>query len=64
MGVSQAHLKQYDGAIASYSKEREQSGDDAELENALAEAYGAKGMQQQAQEARKKAAELKSGETD
>jgi membrane associated rhomboid family serine protease/Flp pilus assembly protein TadD len=64
MGVSQAHLKQYDDAIASYSKEREQSGDDAELENALAEAYGAKGMQQQAQEARNKAAELKSGETE
>jgi membrane associated rhomboid family serine protease/Flp pilus assembly protein TadD len=64
MGLSHAHLKQYDDAIAAYLKEREQSGDDAELENALAEAYGAKGMQQQAQEARNKAAKLKSGETD
>ncbi len=61
MGVSQAHLKQYDDAIASYLKEREQSGDDADLELALAEAYQAKGMTQQAQEARNKAARLKGG---
>jgi len=60
MGVSQAQLKQYDDAIASYSKEREESGDDAELENALADAYQAKGMTQQAQEARNKAGQLES----
>jgi rhomboid protease GluP len=64
LGVSQAHLKQYDEAIASYSKEREQGGDDAELENALAEAYEAKGLQQQAQEARNKAAQLKDQNSD
>jgi rhomboid protease GluP len=64
MGVSQSRLKQYDDAIASFSKEREQSGENAELENALAEAYEAKGMRQQAQETRNKAAELKNGETD
>jgi rhomboid protease GluP len=62
MGVSQDHLKQYDDAIASYSKEREHDGDDAELENALAEAYQAKGMTQQAQEARDKAGHLQNGE--
>jgi rhomboid protease GluP len=64
LGVSQAHLKQYDEAIASYSKEREQGGDDAKLENALAEAYEAKGLQQQAQEARNKAAQLKDQNSD
>src|SRR6202790_3724469 len=62
MGVSQAQLKQYDEAIASYSKEKEQSGDDAELENALADVYSAKGMAQQAQEARNKAGQLESGQ--
>lgn len=62
MGLSQAQLKQYDEAIASYSKEKEESGDDAELENALADAYSAKGMTQQAQEARNKAGQLESGQ--
>jgi superkiller protein 3 len=62
MGVSQAELKQYDDAIASFSKEKEQNGDDGELENALADAYQAKGMTQQAQEARNKAAQLLGGQ--
>jgi membrane associated rhomboid family serine protease/Flp pilus assembly protein TadD len=62
MGVSQAQLKQYDDAIASYSKEKEGSGDDAELENALADAYQAKGLTQQAQDARNKAGQLESGQ--
>jgi rhomboid protease GluP len=64
MGISQAHLNQYDDAIASYSKEREQGGDDAELENALADAYEAKGMKQPAQDARSKAAQFNSQDTD
>jgi hypothetical protein len=34
------------------------------VETALAEVYQAKGMTQQAEEARKKAAELESGERD
>jgi tetratricopeptide (TPR) repeat protein len=59
MGLSQAQLKQYDEAIASYSKEKELNGDDASLEASLADAYEAKGMTQQAQEARTKAAQLK-----
>jgi rhomboid protease GluP len=62
LGVSQAQLKQYDEAIASYSKEKEQNGDDPELENALADAYQAKGMTQQAQEARSKAKQLQGGQ--
>jgi rhomboid protease GluP len=64
MGVSQAELKQYDDAIASYLKEREQTGDDPDLENALADAYQAKGMTQQAQEARNKVAQLRGQSTD
>jgi rhomboid protease GluP len=58
LGMSQAQLKQYDDAIASYLKEQQQSGDDADLEEALAEAYEAKGMAKQAQEARTKAAQM------
>jgi membrane associated rhomboid family serine protease/Flp pilus assembly protein TadD len=64
MGTSQAQLKRYDDAIASYLKERETGGDDPSLETALADAYEAKGMQQQAQEARNKAAQLKEQNTD
>lgn len=64
MGVSQAQLKQFDQAIASYSKEKEAGGDDAELETALADAYQAKGMTQQAQAARDQAAQLKNGQRD
>jgi len=64
MGVSQARLKQYEEAIASFSKERDDTGDDAELENALADAYQAKGMTQQAQEARSKAEQLNRAHPD
>ncbi|MGP0018869.1 MAG: rhomboid family intramembrane serine protease [Candidatus Sulfotelmatobacter sp.] len=64
MGISQAQLKQFDEAIASYLKEKEAGGDDAELETALADAYQAKGMTQLAQAARDKAAQLKSGQRD
>jgi membrane associated rhomboid family serine protease/Flp pilus assembly protein TadD len=64
MGISQVQLKQYDDAITSYLKERDRSGEDAELEDALADAYQAKGMQQEAQDARSKAAQLKGQNTD
>jgi len=64
MGISQAELKQYDDAIDSYSKEKDESGDDAELENALADAYQAKGMTSQAQEARSKAEQMIGGQKD
>ena len=63
LGISQTQLKQYDDAIASFLKEK-QNGDDAELENALADAYQAKGLTQQAQEARNKAAQLGNGQRD
>jgi len=58
MGLSLAQLKQYDDAIASYLKEREQNGDDPALEAALADAYQAKGMAKEAQDARDKAVQM------
>ena len=64
LGASQAQLKQYDDAIASFSKEKELSGDDGELENALAEAYQAKGMAQAAQDARNRAVQLQGGDKE
>jgi len=59
IGNCYAKLKQYDDAIAAYQKERGSVGDDPDLENALADVYQAKGMTQQAQEARSRAAQLK-----
>ena len=61
MGNSYMKLNKYDDAIAAYLKERETSGDDPDLENALADAYQAKGLTQQAQEARNKATQMKGG---
>jgi rhomboid protease GluP len=61
LGVSYAKLNQYDDAIAAYRKEQQQSGDDYELETALAAAYQAKGMTQAAQEANSKAGEFRDG---
>ncbi len=58
MGNSYAKLKRYDDAIASYLKEKER-GDDPDLENALADAYQAKGMTQDAQVARDQALKLR-----
>lgn len=64
MGVSQAQLKQYDDAIASFLKERERGDDFTELESSLADAYQAKGMTQEAKDARNKAAQLRGQSTD
>jgi rhomboid protease GluP len=60
-GLSEAALKNYDEAIAGFLKQRE-VGDDSENERALADAYRAKGMKPQAEEALKKAEELKAQE--
>jgi Flp pilus assembly protein TadD len=59
MGLAQTKMKMYDEAIVSFRKEQEESGDDSDIESALARAYEAKGMKPEAAEARKKAAELK-----
>jgi rhomboid protease GluP len=61
LGVSYAKLNQYDDAIAAYLKEQQQNGDDYDLETALAAAYQAKGMTQQAEEAKHKAEQFKGG---
>jgi membrane associated rhomboid family serine protease/Flp pilus assembly protein TadD len=62
MGNSYTRLKMYDDAVASYLKEKENFGDDPDLENALGDAYQAKGMAPQAQAARSRAEQLKSGQ--
>jgi membrane associated rhomboid family serine protease/Flp pilus assembly protein TadD len=62
LGVSYARVKQYDDAIASYLKERQRSGDDYEIETALADAYQAEGLSKQAEDAKSKAAQLKDRE--
>jgi rhomboid protease GluP len=58
LGLAQARLKDYDAAIAAYQQEA-QNGDDYDNEIALADAYQAKGMVKQAEEARQRAGELK-----
>ncbi|HVI07532.1 MAG TPA: rhomboid family intramembrane serine protease [Candidatus Binatia bacterium] len=59
LGLSDVRLKNYDDAVAAFLKERQQSGDSREIEDQLAQAYAAKGMTQEAEEARKKAEQLK-----
>ncbi len=61
MGNSYAKLKMYDDAIAAYLKEKDRSGDNPDVENGLADAYQAKGMSKEAQDARDKAGQLKNG---
>jgi len=59
MGNSYAKLQRFDDAINAYLKEKEKSGDDPDLESALAAAYQAKGMVKEAQEARDRAQQLR-----
>jgi membrane associated rhomboid family serine protease/Flp pilus assembly protein TadD len=63
LGRSYAKLKNYDDAIAAYLKEKEHTGDDPDLEAALAEAYAAQGMSKEADEAKAKATQLKDANT-
>jgi membrane associated rhomboid family serine protease/Tfp pilus assembly protein PilF len=58
IGLSQAQLKNYDDAIAAFQREQ-QNGGDYDTEVALSSAYRAKGMTSQAEEAMRKAEELK-----
>jgi tetratricopeptide (TPR) repeat protein len=62
LGLSYGKLKMYDQAIEAYRREQDENGDDYETELALANAYQAKGMQQQASDALQRAAQLKSGQ--
>ncbi|MBZ5687643.1 MAG: rhomboid family intramembrane serine protease [Acidobacteriia bacterium] len=59
MGNSYAKLNRYDDAINAYLKEKEKSGDSADIENALADAYQAKGALKEAQDARDLAQQLR-----
>jgi membrane associated rhomboid family serine protease/Tfp pilus assembly protein PilF len=60
MATSSAKMKRYDDAIASYRKAIQVDGDYYDTEMGLAVAYEAKGMKQEAIEARNKAAALQS----
>jgi membrane associated rhomboid family serine protease/Flp pilus assembly protein TadD len=57
-GACRMQLKQYDEAIDAFRKEIELSGDDAASEHSLADAYRAKGMTAEADEASQKADKL------
>lgn len=59
LGNSYAKQKMYDEAISAYKQEKDKNGDNADLEDALAEAYTAKGMIPQAQDAKNKSAQLR-----
>jgi membrane associated rhomboid family serine protease/Flp pilus assembly protein TadD len=59
MGESYAKLKMYDDAIKAYEQEKDKNGDNPDVESALADCYQAKGMTQQADEAKARAAQLK-----
>jgi rhomboid protease GluP len=58
IGLTEARLEQYDDAIASLLKQR-QDVDDADNENLLAEVYEAKGMKSEAADARQRAQAFK-----
>lgn len=60
LGRAYVELKMYDDAIAAFNQGKQKEGDNPDLEAGLADAYQAKGMTQQAQDARNKAAQLKS----
>ena len=59
MGNSYAKLKRWDEAIAAYRKEKEKTSNDPDLETALADAYQAKGMIKEAQDARDRAQQMR-----
>jgi rhomboid protease GluP len=59
LGLAFAELHQYDDAIAAYLEQRQYGGDDYDTEIALASAYRAKGMRNQAEDAQQRADRLK-----
>ena len=59
MGLSYAKLKNYDEAIRAFRMQIEKAGDDPDTENMLAEAYQARGMVQDAEDAKQRAEKLK-----
>jgi membrane associated rhomboid family serine protease/Tfp pilus assembly protein PilF len=61
LGLCYSRLQHYEEAIAAFKQEIHVSGDSRETEAALADAYKAKGMTKEADEAQAKAAKLKGG---
>jgi membrane associated rhomboid family serine protease/Tfp pilus assembly protein PilF len=61
LGLSETKLKDYDDAIAAFRKQQDNVGDDFDTETALADAYRAKGMAPEAEDAMRKAEKFKSG---
>jgi len=59
LGLSYSRLKRYDEAIPAFRKQQQVNGDDPDTELALADAYSAKGMTREAEDAVQKAAALK-----
>jgi membrane associated rhomboid family serine protease/Tfp pilus assembly protein PilF len=59
LGLAQVKLKNYDAAIDAFRAQLDKIGDDAGTEAALAEAYRAKGMLKEAEEAAQKAEKMK-----
>lgn len=55
LGLSLTKLKRVDEAISAFKNEEEVSGESADTFNALADVYAAKGMQKEADEARRDA---------
>ncbi|HTS34207.1 MAG TPA: rhomboid family intramembrane serine protease [Candidatus Solibacter sp.] len=64
MGQAYSKLKMYDEAIAAYQEEQKKNGDAPDIESALADAYAAKGLAPQAQDARNKAEKLRNAGSD
>ncbi|MGC2194049.1 MAG: hypothetical protein WA628_05195 [Terriglobales bacterium] len=59
MGVAESKLKHYDQVIAAFRKQVENIGEDFDSETGLADAYRAKGMLSEAEEAARRAENLK-----
>ena len=62
MGQSYAKLGKYDAAIKAYLEEKDKNGDDPDLEDSLAAAYQAKGMTNEARDAKNRAIQLKNNQ--
>jgi rhomboid protease GluP len=63
IGVVSLKLKQYDDAIAAFTREQHANGDNGAIEAGLAEAYKAKGMASESTAAQAKAAQLRRNDT-
>jgi tetratricopeptide (TPR) repeat protein len=63
IGNCYAAMKKYDDAIAAFTKEQQANGDNEYIETALADAYNAEGMKPKADDAKRKAEQLRKNST-